>query len=188
MSKIAEMKEMLESWLQTEFSKGAQCCDASECGQVTDMIKDFSETEKNCWETKYYKAVVEAMEDKSQERYYTPTPDTMYKPYIDQKPYMDAYLHDPNGFEDNMRMGYQPSTNYRNMSSKYGQSYDGWNVARRHYTDTKSMDDKERMDDMAKEYLHDTIRTIKEMWKEADPTLRKKMKSDLTELVGEMPV
>ena len=39
----------------------------------------------------------------------------------------------------------------------------------------------------ANEHMMDTIGTIREMYRTAEPDLKKRMKSDLTKLVGEMP-
>lgn len=38
---------------------------AKEAGEVADIIKDMSETEKNLYEANYYKLVSEAMEEKN---------------------------------------------------------------------------------------------------------------------------
>ena len=48
--------------------------------------------------------------------------------------------------------------------------------------------DKDMMNQRVNEHIADTIVSIKEMWEDADPTLRKKMKADLTSLVGTMNV
>ena len=43
------------------------------------------------------------------------------------------------------------------------------------------------MDRHANEHVMDTIATIREIYKAADPELRTRIKGDLTKLVGEMP-
>ena len=40
---------------------------------------------------------------------------------------------------------------------------------------------------MKAEHLMDAMGTIREIYKSAEPDLRKRMKADLTKLVGEMP-
>ena len=42
------------------------------------------------------------------------------------------------------------------------------------------------MDNSTKEYTDDVIRNLKEMWSDADPTLRQTMKADITKLVQQM--
>ena len=68
----------------------------------------------------------------------------------------------------------------------YSRAVNQYKSARRHYSETHSQMDKEEMNRHANEHIADTIQTIKEMWEDADPTLRKKMKADLTSLVGTM--
>lgn len=63
MAKIGELKTELVDCLKSEFAKGLSCIDTKEAGEVTDMIKDLAETERNCYEACYYKSIVEAMED-----------------------------------------------------------------------------------------------------------------------------
>ena len=48
--------------------------------------------------------------------------------------------------------------------------------------------DQGQMKDYANEHLMETIGTLKEIWEDADPDLRKRMKTDLTKLTAEMTV
>lgn len=43
------------------------------------------------------------------------------------------------------------------------------------------------MEMYANEHLMDVMGSVREIYKTADPDMRKRMKSDLTKLVGEMP-
>lgn len=70
---------------------------------------------------------------------------------------------------------------------RYGKPYREYLDARKHYTETKSARDKEDMEMYANEHMMDTIGTIREMYRTAEPDLKKRMKADLTKLVGEMP-
>ena len=72
------------------------------------------------------------------------------------------------------------------MDPRYSEAYNKYKKARRHYTETHSQMDKKEMDEHANEHIADTIQTMKELWEDADPTLRKKMKADLTSLIGTM--
>lgn len=79
------------------------------------------------------------------------------------------------------------SSSWRGGSnSRYGYSYDKFDESRRHYEESKDPHDKEEMDQHAKEHLMDTLDTMRDIWKDADPQLRKKMKSELTSLVQDM--
>ena len=106
--------------------------------------------------------------------------------------WMDEYLNNPE-FEHNMyRMGYHPDRSDMEMGdmnrkkSRYGESYDRYDVNRRHYHDSKDTESKRKMDDSMKEYTSDIIRNLTEMWSDADATLRQSMKADLNRLVQQM--
>lgn len=124
-----------------------------------------------------------------------------------QYPYIYGYVNDPD-FDDEMRhrkMGYQPSGagNRSQSGSKMGyedrtwdpdddpahsREYNEYKRAKRHYTESKSPADKQQMDEHAMKHLNQSIDSFREMWKDADPNMRKRIKADLTNLIGEMPV
>lgn len=100
------------------------------------------------------------------------------------------------------RGGYQESGAGNRSQSGSRMGYDDWDPdddprqskeyneykrAKRHYTETKSMTDKQQMDEHAMKHMNQAIDSFREMWKDADPAMRKRMKADLTALVGEMP-
>lgn len=178
---IKSAKEDLVMAFRSQIAKGIDCIDAKEAGEVTDMIKDLAETEKLCYEACYYKTVIEAMEEVDDEPMYDDNMSAGYtrtmprmrmgynnrrmsngqyasrgrghvsgynRPYVDQEPYIDNYLNDPN-FKRNMRYG---------------------------YSDNESME----------ETVDHSVETIKDIWQDARPELRKKMKEDLQKLVSEM--
>lgn len=123
-----------------------------------------------------------------------------------QFPYIYGYINDPD-FEDNMRnrrMPYQPSGagNRSQSGSKMGyddmdwdpdddpkqsKEYNEYKRAKRHYTESKSPADKQQMDEHAMKHMNQAMDSFREMWRDADPNMRKRMKADLTALVGEMP-
>lgn len=123
-----------------------------------------------------------------------------------QYPYIYGYINDSD-FEDNLRnrrMSYQPSGagNRSQSGSKMGyddmdwdpdddpkqsREYNEYKRAKRHYTESKSPADKQQMDEHAMKHMNQAMDSFREMWKDADPTMRKRMKADLTALVGEMP-
>ena len=82
----------------------------------------------------------------------------------------------------NSRSGYESMR----QPSRYGESYDRYSDRRRHYHETKDADSKKQMDDSMKEYMADVIENMRDMWKDADPTLRQTMKADLTKMVQQL--
>lgn len=122
-----------------------------------------------------------------------------------QYPYIHAYLNDPEDFENEThdRYGYQPSgAGNRSQSGsrmgydmdwdpdddpKQSREYNEYKRAKRHYSETKSPEDKRKMDEHAMKHVNQTMDSFREMWRDADPNMRKRMKADLTTLVGEMP-
>ena len=82
----------------------------------------------------------------------------------------------------NSRSGYKGMR----QPSRYGESYDRYSDRRRHYHETKDADSKKQMDDSMKEYMSDVSENLREMWKDADPTLRQTMKADLTKMVQQL--
>lgn len=174
MAELHELKSQLMACAQAEFAKGLDNVSTDEAGEVIDMIKDLAQAEKYCREAYYYQLVSEAMEDGEKSpsgRYgYSPRkPRIHHKPYVDQMPYVEEYLD-------------------REGDDRYGRAYNEWKESRRYYTQTNSPRYREDMDAHAAEHIGDTMATIREIWKNADPELRKRMKSDFTTLVNEMNV
>ena len=204
---ISEIKKDLLKMLDAEIhSKGTNDLCAEELGEVTDMIKDLAEAEKCCMEACYYESVVEAMQDASDDddevmgynnrRYasgrfapkgrgrsmgYTPKP----------------YLYDPDDeVPYQMRMGYgEPGrrndmgeSSYNNADDEEGgRSYGDYKRAKRHYTETKSPSDKREMNEKGMKHMNKAIWTLKEIWADADPDMRRQMHDALNGLVKEMP-
>lgn len=69
---------------------------------------------------------------------------------------------------------------------RYGEAYNKFRESRKHYQFSRQMEDKKEMNEHMSEHVMDTIATIREMWQDADPELRKKMKSDFEMLLKEM--
>jgi hypothetical protein len=63
---ISDIKnQILEKMQQTVDERGIERMDVAEIGKLSDAVKDMAEAEKSCWESEYYRAVTEAMEDGS---------------------------------------------------------------------------------------------------------------------------
>lgn len=54
------------------------------------------------------------------------------------------------------------------------------------YISTKSDSDRMEMSTSAKMHIGETIATLRDMWHDADPDLREKMKKDFSALLQEM--
>ena len=162
--------------------------------EYVEMIKCLAETEKECQEADYYEAVVQAMEDTgmmdSERMGYNPNRNRMGQ-------YSDGRAGNRNGDSgSNSRRGYSPDM-YSRMMMRPGDDRDDWGdddprhsesfnrfrKAKRYYTKSHSEEDKQRMKDASNEHMMETMATIREMWDDADPELRTRMKADLTNLV-----
>lgn len=213
LEKVKEVEEQLLDCLKNEFAcKGLDQVDTEEAGEVVDMIKDFSETKKNCMEALYYEKVVEAMLTYDAPRYgeesmgYNPNRssstgrytsggrgtrggrmgyDPRYPEYYDKWKGVEDYPDDP-------MMGYSAprgtshELSMEDMNPRYGRAYNQYKRARRHYTETKNQMDKKEMSTHAEEHMYDMISTVRDIWEDADPALKQRMKEEFTKLLGEM--
>lgn len=210
---VKELKEKLLECVKAEIStKGIECVDTEEAGKVIDMIKDLAKTEKECMEALYYSKVTEAMlsyeeprygynanRSISTGRYTTPAHGTRmtkmggrmgFVPPMPMQPDMDwDDDYDWNSSDSpEKKYGYWPGRDMtaRDIDHRYGDAYNKYKMTRRHYTESKSEADKKEMKRHAEEHLNDTIATVRDIWDDADPVLKQKMKDDFTKLVGEM--
>lgn len=163
MCDLAEMKERLISCVKSELEKGVENVNAIELGEVVDMIKDLAQCEKYCWEAEYYQTVVEAMED-------------------DEEPEYES------------RMGYTRTGRTSRMRKKGDVRFSRPYRDQEPYIDAY-FDDPEFRSNMRMGYDHhktdaekitDTMTTIRDIWKHADPELKQRMKTDFSNLLGEM--
>lgn len=210
LEKICALLDIMTDGLKNAANHGLDSLDTHEAGEVADIIKDlseakknFTEAEKNEWESCYYAGIVKAMKDaeergNEEDRYgYIPREMTHMGKQGMQRDRIKRWVRDPDTFEDEMyeRAGYTPGrkmsrddrSSDNSSDERYGKPYRDYIDSRRHYTETKSQTDKDMMEMHANEHLMDVMNTIREIYKGADPDQRKRMKSDLTKLVGEMP-
>ena len=171
--------------------------------EYIEMIKCLAETEKECQEADYYEAVVQAMEEtgmmESERMGYNPNRNRMGQ-------YSDGRAGNRNGGRmssdsgssdsgSNSRRGYSPDRMYSRMmpgddrdewgddDPRHSEAFNRFRKAKRYYTKSHSEEDKQRMKDASNEHMMETMATIREMWDDADPDLRTRMKADLTNLV-----
>lgn len=197
---ICELRKRFVTIVKQQLEHGVSSVDAKEMGEVIDMVKDLAEAEKYGSEACYYDSIVKAMKEseKDKEKYgfvrmKKMMPDPIYPDMADDERYRT-----PDPLVRSMRMGYpripvnapvdDRMTRTRDWDDRYGRAYNEFRKARKHYTETKSMSDKQEMDEHATEHLTDSMQTIREIWEMADPTLRKKMKTDLQKFSNDLPV
>ena len=159
--------------------------------EYIEMIKCLAETEKECQEADYYEAVVQAMEEngmmESERMGYNPNRNRMGQ-------YSDGRAGNGDS-GSNSRRGYSPDRMYSRMmpgddrdawgddDPRHSEAFNRFRKAKRYYTKSHSEEDKQRMKDASNEHMMETMSTIREMWDDADPDLRARMKTDLTNLV-----
>lgn len=208
--KLDEMKKTLCCWVEGAISSGESNVNAAELGAAVDMIKDIACAQKDIWESCYYKTVVDAMKEGEEEGCwenhrmgYNPNRNSMGRysrgyeyPRGDIMRWPETMMgYSPSGAgtrsQSGSRMGYEDV--YARMmppesedSERYGREFGRYRQARRHYTETNSPEKKREMEEHAEHHMNEAIATFKEIWREADPELRQKMKTDLTKLMGEM--
>lgn len=211
LQKICEMKENITTFAKSVIE--GDKADLDSAGKLVDMIKDLAKAEKDCWEACYYKTVVEAMTEGDDERAgydhyryasgrFAPTGHGHRSGYIPEESFHDHRMWE----RENGRLGYPNSNdgsgsngmrgmgsgsrgnsgNRSGYSDEYGSSYGRYRDSRRHYHESRSQADKEEMSHHAKEYLAESISTMREIWADADPDMKKKMKEELSGLCKEL--
>lgn len=184
MEDLTEIKNKLIHWTKGELDKEGMCSSPQEIeimGEVVDMIKDLAEAEEKCWKACYYKEIVYAMDEA--EEYDRDG-------YNPRRYASGRYAPSGRG-----HMGYTPGMPSDHMSGPYMRMmddhtayspYERYKDARRHYTETRKAEDKTAMDHHADEHIHKTVESVKDIWANADPDMRTRLKSQMTKLVNEM--
>lgn len=177
---ICMMREKLMSWTKEAMSGSPNSVDTQELGEVIDMIKDIYQIEYYCAKTKYYESVTEAMDEYGDADHFKMGRSGMMRvlPEYDRR----DQRFDPDEYDIYGRMGYSGRVPHSNM----GRNWDRYLDARRHYNATKSDSDRMEMSTSAKMHIGETIATLRDMWHDADPDLREKMKKDFSALLQEM--
>lgn len=197
---LCEMKDSLMQWAREHKDNSS----IQQMGEVIDMVKDLAEAEEKCWKACYYKSIVEAMDEEKRHgvdragydhwRYssgrYAPKGRGHYSGYTPT--YDDMEMGKTDWDFMNPRMGYTtvtstPSSSGRSGASKgTGHGYTRYRNARMGYHETGSPDDKKEMNEAAKEHMEDMTESMRDIWQDADPSLKKELKSSLMSLIGEM--
>lgn len=60
--KISEIKNMILQRMDATINeRGVDRADTKELGELSDIVKDLAQAEKECWEAEYYMAIAEGM-------------------------------------------------------------------------------------------------------------------------------
>lgn len=180
------------------------CADLKELGEWIDIAKDLVEYDKNI---RIIKAMDEAEEEEKifdklgvragYDRYryadgrFAPKGHGTrrgYTPYLPMEPdeWINAYLNNPDFVDKNYRMGYHGDKGVYSTPSKHGEVYDRYSEYRRHYHESHDQESKHKMEESMKDYAKDVIQNVKNLWADADVTLRQALKNDFTKLVQQM--
>lgn len=210
---ICGLKDKLLCEVKNQLNQGISSVNTNELGAAIDMIKDLAEAEEKCYKACYYKMKIMSgmMEDDDEEmpmsgrmgydnwRYssgrFAPTgrghragyvegmnPWTgdgsrkMEDPWKNQEQGTSGTRGDYTGFDG--RMGYTRPTR--------GDHYERYRNARMGYHESKDAASKEHMDAATRDYVVDMAETVKEMWKDADPAMRKELKNKFVALTSEL--
>lgn len=211
--KLCSMEEKLTYYVQSQIDGcGFDKLGHEELGGAIDMIKDLAEAKKDLWKACYYKTVVESMvkHEEEEKRYNDMMPSGYnHQHYANGKfaptgkgHYVRGYM--PSFIPPFMMGGYEESDEYDLMDpmgyirpnpdlindripdDPYGRPFREWEEARRHYTETKSLKDKTEMNEKALEHMETSLMSLREIWKNADPELKKQMQPGIDALTKEM--
>lgn len=204
---ICELKNSMMEWAKEH----KECPDIPMYGQVVDMIKDLAEAEKDMWKAKYYQSIVEAMhEEKEEMKRYDDRAGYDHWRYSSGRFAPKGHGHHSSGFTPtvdersieimdwdftNPRMGYtmgssDSRTSMRGSDMSHGgthmNGYNRYRHARMGYHESGSPEHKHEMSEAAKEHVEEMAESMRDIWQDADPSLKKELKSRLTSLIGEM--
>lgn len=187
---LCELKCTLLDWVKTETQKGVHSTNAKELGEVIDMIKDLAEAEKCCMEAHYYETVSEAMEDYEENmgeegRYgYNPMHSSQTGRFIS------------NRGRGRGRSGYDGGSG--NSGSRGGNGGNrGGSGDRMGYIEPDMYDDdgygrhhrdRRWYHEGGEGNMGEALNDLEEMWNNADPEAKRRMKAGMNELLGKMKI
>lgn len=117
----------------------------------------------------------------------------IHEPYLDgtmRMGYEDDRRMDDDRHADRMadggRMGYPMGARDEYYPSKYGTGYDSYQMAKKHYTESKDDASRRKMNEKIDETVLDSVDVLREMWRDATPDVRQRMKQQVEKLAKEM--
>lgn len=194
-----EMGEVID--MIKDLAEAEKCCyEAKQFKYIVKAMEEEQEKEKKC-ETDGMPWYISLFSDRAgydNWRYssgrFAPKGRGHFAGYME--PWYDPMMHgDQKDWDGYGRMGYDENnktggqmriSGMNNGRTGYTMTpYDRYQDARRHYTETHSQEDKQQMDEHAKEHLDASITSFKDIWKDADPEMKRRMKANLSSLVNE---
>lgn len=202
-------KETLTKWLNMDLQCGMEQFHSECAGDVADIIKDLSEAGEKCVKRMYYEALLMELltgdgGDEPEGPYgydhwryqssgrYAPKGKGTYHRSNYTPTIRGARVPDMN--DELQRMHYQRmmedpmwgSREFGGSPSRYGDSYDQYQNAKRHYSETQKPEDYKMMMDRIKHTAGDFVMAFREMYKDADPNAREELKMQAASLLDEM--
>lgn len=214
-SRICKMMEQLMTWQEAEIAKGKDCFDCEASGETIDMIKDLAEAKEKLIKAKYYEILACSlmMEDEDifdegrmgydnwkyssgkfapkghghyapvqgGRRGYIPYPYDM-NPEDMEHPWRDMMRHPLTG----SRMGFPMDGIVRDGEiPPYMDSWKDYRMAKRNYTESHDINDAHHMNQKILDTTMATTDTMAEIWKDANPETREKMKANVSNMLKE---
>lgn len=180
---LSKMKEALVDKLYDAFVSDTtlSAIDTDEAGAIFDMIKDIAAAERYQAQACYYSTVTKSMDEESDSYImgYIPEDDDWYSKRRMTKS-RDAWNRRKYGRNE---LDHEYDEDLRSEHSQY---FDDYKADKKYYTESHDASYKIKMDEDADKHLADSVDTIKEIWEDADPTLRNKMKVELVALVNSL--
>lgn len=212
--KICEARSILLSWICEEVNCGKAAFmsekDVNDFGEIVDTYKDLCESGKDIMKEKYYCEMAKMMMGGESDEYdrqgydnwryssgqFAPKGKGHFAGYVSDNTMGSRMSNDGRkntsdntdgrsrdgvyGYHDDMM---EPMQRY--MPSRYGYTFDEYRAAKKNYSQSKSEKDGQEMNSKIDENMHNVVDTTKEMWKDANPETKKKMKTALTKLINE---
>lgn len=210
LEELCDIKECLIQWAKEH--KEDPCIEAY--GQVIDMIKDLYEAEKDCYKAWYYAMAAKDIGDRSNDeetyaegrmgydhyRYssgrfapkghghysagYTPNRNARMIP--NDMRHDDIWEDRPYGYPRTQMTTKMTGRYGYPMDEKHGRAYNDFNDARKHYHESNDPEAKKEMDEHAMKHAKEVIITSKDIYKEASPEMRQKLKSEFGKMMSDI--
>lgn len=203
---MCDIVKHVSTTTQTAIATQGCSLETKELGDVIDMMKDVIEAKEKAAKACYYEEVTKAMKE------YGDDFDSLVRR---ENEHMNYPHNDREGYDSNRyasgrfapkghgnmthsggRGGFTPTpSNMHHMQNEmeqrereleHGRAYRDYDYAKRYYTETKDLNAKNEMSARAKEHVINMAETCREIYMNADPELRREMKSELSKLVSEM--
>lgn len=183
---IDMVKDLAEAEKDARIAKGMQEAEEEEEAEdkfmLMQMKKEYGEEEgKRYYDMWRFKSGRFAPKGRGHRSGYTPylhMPEDVYEDYPEML--------------ENYRMGYPMGKDGmmhhdgRSAGSKYGKSYERYDMARKHYHDTKDMDSMKEMEESFSDILEDFGEVADDTWKDLTPEQKAKQKPKINQMIQKL--